>query len=197
MHVSVYHTASFGFLRGVRYSAGSSTFGRCCRYFGIRLLAVSVPLFPNGNCPGGILGCILWNSIFLHGLKLTVHASVQSDGKFRTQSGEGWSVNIRLTRHLYTAILCNQIHRPGGRGWWAGDGCDLLAVEFRLVSEVAVLFFFGQVCHVFAVLKSTEWHWLFIWMVGSAGVRCVCLLKARGHAPWYKLVIHLGAVSTE
>ena len=108
-------------------------------------------------------------------------------------------MNIRLSRHPYTVILCNQIHRPGGRGWWAGDGCDLFAVEFQLVSEVARFLggFFGQVCHVFAVLKSTEWHWLFIRMVGSAGVRCVCLLKARGHAPWYKLVIQLGVVSTE
>ena len=31
--VFVYHTASFGFFRGVRYSAGSSIFGRCSRYF--------------------------------------------------------------------------------------------------------------------------------------------------------------------
>ena len=54
---------------------------------GIQLLAVSAPLFPNGNCPGGIFGCILCNSIFLHGLKLTVTLQYEATGSCARRVG--------------------------------------------------------------------------------------------------------------
>ena len=126
-------------------------------------------------------------------------------------------MNIRLTRHPYTATVCNRIHRPGGRGWWAGDGCDLFVVEFRLVSEVACRFFppslpclrsleinrtalaiytDGWQCRCSVCVFTKSQRPCPMGMVGSARVRCACLLKPEAMPHGTSLLYNSVLVST-
>ena len=65
--------------------------------------------------------------------------------------------SVCLTLHPCTLMVHvhSRTHPPGERGWWAGEECDLFVIVFLLVSK-ELISFFGQVCHVFAVLQSAE-----------------------------------------